>query len=206
MYTHSERAGADMNSIDGRNDPKERKHTGAEKEQLSDDVKSMIRVNQAGEYGATRIYAGQLAVLKGTPAEETLTEMAAQEAMHLQQFNRLIIEHQVRPTILQPLWHVGGYALGMITAMMGEKTAHACTIAVEEVIDDHYQSQLKQLESANTPPNAPLANLIEQCRQDEVAHKETAIDLGGREAPAYALLTTAIKTISRTAIWLSSRI
>jgi len=131
--------------------------------------------------------------------------MAAQEAVHLQKFNRLVIEHQVRPTILQPLWHVGGYALGMITALIGEKAAHACTIAVEEVIDEHYQGQLAQLKK--TPDaNVPLANLIEECRQDELAHKETAIDLGGHEAPAYDLLTSTIKTISRTAIWFSSRI
>lgn len=189
-----------MKSIDSQN-----YHT---QETISDEVKSMIRVNQAGEYGATRIYAGQLAILKGTPAGETLTEMANQEREHLKKFNRLIIEHHVRPTILQPLWHVGGYVLGMVTAMMGEKAAHACTIAVEEVIDEHYQGQLKQLPPTSNacPLNSSLANLIEECRQDEVAHKETAIELGGREAPAFSLLTTAVKTISRTAIWLSSRI
>jgi ubiquinone biosynthesis monooxygenase Coq7 len=176
-----------------------------------DEINSMIRVNQAGEYGATRIYAGQLAVLKGTPAEETLQEMAIQEAEHLDKFNRLIIEHQIRPTVLQPLWHIGGYLLGMVTAKIGEKAAHACTIAVEEVIDEHYQSQLKYLEISNAasngaPSTTSLGELIEQCRLDEVAHKETAIGLGGREAPAYGLLTAAIKTISRTAIWLSSRV
>lgn len=175
-------------------------------ETIPDGIKSMIRVNQAGEYGATRIYAGQLAILKGTPVDETLTEMATQEAEHLKEFNRLIIEHQVRPTILQPLWHVGGYALGMITALMGEKAAHACTIAVEEVIDEHYQGQLEQLNTCPLPLNAPLTKLIEECRQDELAHKETAIELGGREAPAFTLLTSAVKAISRTAIWLSSRI
>ena len=172
---------------------------------VTETIKSMIRVNQAGEYGAARIYAGQLAVLKGTPTEAPLIEMADQEAEHLHQFNRLIIEHQVRPTLLQPLWHVGGYALGMVTALMGAKAAHACTIAVEEVIDEHYQSQLKKLDKEGAS-HIPLAQLIETCRQDEIAHKETAIDLGGRDAPAYDLLTTAIKTISRTAIWLSSRI
>lgn len=172
---------------------------------IADEIKSMIRVNQAGEYGATRIYAGQLAILKGTPAEHTLTEMASQEAVHLKKFNRLIIEHQVRPTFLQPFWHLGGYALGMLTAMMGEKAAHACTIAVEEVIDEHYQGQLEQLAHMPSPP-ASLTELIEECRQDEIAHKEAAENLGGRNAPAYDLLTTTIKAISRTAIWLSSKI
>jgi ubiquinone biosynthesis monooxygenase Coq7 len=172
--------------------------------EISSEIKSMIRVNQAGEYGASRIYAGQLAILKDTPAEESLTAMAAEEAEHLQKFNRLIIENQVRPTILQPLWHVGGYALGMITAIIGEKAAHACTIAVEEVIDEHYQSQLKELKKTTDHHDA-LITLIEECRQDEIAHKETAIELGGHDAPAYQFLTSTIKKISRTAIWLSSR-
>lgn len=172
--------------------------------EISSTIKSMIRVNQAGEYGALRIYAGQLAILKNTPAEESLTAMAAEEAQHLQKFNRLIIENQVRPTILQPLWHVGGYALGMITALIGEKAAHACTIAVEEVIDEHYQTQLEELKKTTDSHDA-LVTLIEECRQDELAHKETAIELGGHDAPAYDFLTSTIKTISRTAIWLSSR-
>ena len=171
---------------------------------ISSEIKSMIRVNQAGEYGAVRIYAGQLAILKDTPAEKSLTAMATEEAQHLQKFNRLIIENQVRPTILQPLWHVGGYALGMITALMGEKAAHACTIAVEEVIDEHYQTQLKELKNT-TDTNETLVTVIEECRQDELAHKETAIALGGHDAPAYDFLTSTIKIISRTAIWLSSR-
>jgi ubiquinone biosynthesis monooxygenase Coq7 len=170
--------------------------------EAQDSLHAMIRVNQAGEFGATRIYAGQLAILKGTPSEKSITEMAAQEAEHLKQFNRLIIEHKVRPTILSPLWHIGGYALGALTGLLGEKAAHACTIAVEEVIDDHYKNQLAQLPDKT----APLFRLIEQCRQDELAHKNTAVNLGGNEAPAYALLTEAIKAISRTAIWLSSRI
>jgi 3-demethoxyubiquinol 3-hydroxylase len=172
---------------------------------LSDEIRSMIRVNQAGEYGAGRIYAGQLSILKGTPAENTLVEMAEQEAAHLKKFNRLVIENKIRPTLLQPLWHVGGYALGMVTAMLGEKAAHACTIAVEEVIDEHYQNQLETLQQTHQG-QGELAEIIEECRQDEIAHKETAIDLGGREAPAYELLTSTIKTISRTAIWLSKRI
>jgi ubiquinone biosynthesis monooxygenase Coq7 len=172
---------------------------------LTEEIKSMIRVNQAGEYGAARIYAGQLAVLKGTPAESTLTEMAEQEAAHLKKFNRLSIEHEVRPTLLQPLWHVGGYALGMVTAFLGEKAAHACTIAVEEVIDEHYQEQLEALEHIPDQPTS-LVEIIEECRQDELAHKETAIEMGGHQAPAYELLSTTIKTISRTAIWLSKRI
>lgn len=172
---------------------------------ISEEVKSMIRVNQAGEYGAARIYAGQLAILKGTPAESTLSEMAEQEATHLKKFNRLSIQYEVRPTLLQPLWHVGGYALGMITALLGEKAAHACTIAVEEVIDEHYQEQLEALGQISDQSTS-LAEIIEECRQDELAHKETAIEMGGQEAPAYELLSTAIKTISRTAIWLSKKI
>lgn len=164
------------------------------------DVPSMIRVNQAGEYGAKRIYAGQLAVLKGTAVEPVLRHMAAQEEDHHRAFNHLMVQHEVRPTLFQPLWHIGGYALGAVTALMGEKAAHACTIAVEEVIDEHYQSQLAQLAS-----DSPLATLIETCRQDEVHHKEMAENLGGREAPAFPVLEGLVKGISRAAIWLSTR-
>lgn len=166
------------------------------------DTDAMLRVDQAGEYGATRIYAGQLAILKNTQSGPMLQEMADQEAEHLAKFNQMMVERQVRPTFLQPLWHVGGYALGMVTALLGEKAAHACTIAVEEVIEEHYQEQLDQLEGSNDP----LKKVIETFRQDEIAHKEYAQQAGGEEAPGYPLLSTVIKTISKTAIWLSSRI
>ena len=179
---------------------------------LSDEITRLIRVNQAGEYGATRIYAGQLAILKGKPAEKILTEMAVQEAGHLQQFNQLVVEHRVRPTLFQPLWHVGGYVLGMVTALMGEKAAHACTVAVEEVIDEHYQNQLDRLHDQNflrhDPQNVKdsLIKLVESCRQDELAHKETAIQLGGQQVVGYTFLSAAIKTVSRAAIRLSTKL
>jgi ubiquinone biosynthesis monooxygenase Coq7 len=183
--------------------------------QLPESIKSMIRVNQAGEYGATRIYAGQLAILKGKPAEKILRHMAGEEARHLQKFNRLVVRHHVRPTLLQPLWYGGGYVLGALTALMGEKAAHACTIAVEEVIEHHYERQLRQLENEAVDPSLSpeqaqpindLAHLIEECRQDEAGHRQTAIESGGENAPAYKILSNAVKAISRTAIWLSTRI
>lgn len=166
------------------------------------DLHAMIRVDQAGEYGATRIYAGQLAILKHTQSGPLLQEMADQEAEHLAEFNKMMVERQVRPTFLQPLWHVGGYALGALTALMGEKAAHACTIAVEEVIEEHYQDQLDKLKGTDEP----LKEVIERFREDEMAHKEQARQAGGEEAPGYPLLSTVIKSISRTAIWLSTRV
>ena len=103
-----------------------------------DDIARMIRVDQAGEYGATRIYAGQLAMIRRSRAAGAIREMAEQERRHLAQFDRLLSERRVRPTALSPLWHVAGYALGAATALFSERTAMACTVAVEEVIDDHY--------------------------------------------------------------------
>lgn len=181
-------------------------------------IDSMIRVNHAGEYGAVRIYEGQLAALQHTRAHNPehgshmalLSEMAIQEQRHLDYFHRLIIERQVRPTILQPLWHIGGFALGYITGILGEKTAHACTIAVEEVIEEHYQHQFNRLADPQT--NIPgeieqdLKAIIQECQADEIAHKEHARAHGGEDAPFYPVLSTVIKSISRTAIWLSTRI
>lgn len=165
-------------------------------------IAAMIRVNQAGEYGATRIYAGQLAVLKDRPIAATLVHMEAQERQHLQAFNQLAIARNVRPTVLQPLWSIGGFALGAVTALMGEKAAHACTIAVEEVIADHYQNQLSQLGGAEPE----LKSLIQACHDEEVEHLHKAEAEGGRQAPLYEGISLAVKTISKAAIWLSTRI
>lgn len=162
----------------------------------------MIRVDQAGEFGATRIYAGQLAILAGRASGDVVGHMADQERVHLDKFDALMNERRVRPTALAPVWHVAGYALGAATALMGEKAAMACTVAVEEVIDDHYARQAERLGEED----GALKSLIEECRADEVAHKEKALEEGAREAPGYPVLSGAIKAGSRLAIWLSERV
>lgn len=165
-------------------------------------VASMIRVDQAGEYGAVRIYQGQRAVLgRRSPQAETLARMERQEQAHLDAFNKLVAARRVRPTLLQPLWHLAGFALGAGTALLGEKAAMACTVAVEEVIDAHYGRQTERLGD----DQAELRKTVEQFRADEVAHRDEALAAGAQEAPAYELLTTAIKAGSRLAIWLSER-
>ena len=165
-------------------------------------VESMIRVNQAGEYGAMRIYAGQLAVLRHGAAAEKIKEMAAQEREHLDAFNKLAAERRVRPTALEPLWHLAGFALGAATALMGEKAAMACTVAVEEVIEEHYADQAAKLGE----DEAPLRETIEKFRADELEHRDTAVAHHARETPGYELLASTIKAGSRLAIWLSTRV
>ena len=175
---------------------------------LPPEIKAMIRVNQAGEYGATRIYAGQLAILGKSTIGTTLKEMEAQEQEHLRVFNDLCVEKDVAPTIFQPLWHVGGYIMGAATALLGEKAAHACTIAVEEVIADHYQDQLVKLELLEIRDGNRYNNLqetISKFRAEELEHKKHAELEGGRQAPGYDLITGTIKAISKAAIWLSTR-
>lgn len=169
------------------------------------DVEAMIRVDHAGEYGAVRIYEGQLAVLgRRASAKKTATairKMAQQEQDHLKAFDELINERRVRPTALAPVWHIAGFALGAATALMGEKAAMACTAAVEDVIDDHYASQVARIENDDD-----LKNRIEAFRADEVAHREEALARGAEEAPGYKLLSSAIKAGCRLAIKLSERI
>ena len=169
------------------------------KEELVD---AMIRVDHAGEYGAVRIYQGQLAILSGSEAEAPIREMAEQEQRHLDGFDALIADRQVRPTLLSPLWHVAGFALGAGTALLGPKAAMACTQAVEEVIDDHYAAQAEKLGN----DEAELRDMIEDYRADERAHRDTAVEHGAEEAPGYEMLTGAVKAGSRLAIWLSTRI
>ena len=165
-------------------------------------VDAMIRVDHAGEYGAVRIYEGQLAVLKNRASADTIRHMAAQEQRHLQSFDRLVNERKVRPTALEPVWRVAGFALGAATALMGEKAAFACTAAVEEAIDEHYAAQIEALGESDPE----FKTMVEDFRADEAAHRQTALDNGAERAPGYRLLSQAIKAGCRAAIKLSEKI
>ena len=163
----------------------------------------MLRVNQAGEYGATRIYAGQLAVLRrNSPASKLIARMDGQERRHLERFNALMAERRVRPTVLQPIWSAAGFALGAATALMSEQAAMACTDAVETEIDRHYGRQLEEL--GDDDPE--LAADIEAFRAEEVEHRDSAREAGAERAFGYPLLTAAVRAGCRLAIGLSKRI
>ena len=167
------------------------------------DTHSMLRVDQAGEYGATRIYAGQLAVLgPRAPSARLIARMAAQEQRHLDVFNAMMVDRGVRPTLLQPIWRVAGHALGAVTALMGPEAALACTAAVETEIDRHYGEQLETL--GDEDPD--LAATIGEFRGDEIEHRDTALAAGAENAVGYPLLSALIRAGCRTAIALSKRI
>ena len=166
------------------------------------DPAAMLRVDQAGEYGATRIYSGQLAVLNpSSPAAKLVSRMAAQEQRHLARFDALIAERRVRPTVLQPVWRAAGFALGAATALMSERAAMACTDAVETEIDRHYQQQLDEL--GDDDPE--LAADIVEFRAEELEHRDTARAAGSESTVGYPLLTAAIRAGCRAAISLSKR-
>lgn len=162
---------------------------------------AMVRVDHAGEYGAARIYAGQLAVLGNRPVAKTIRQMADQEQRHLERFDTLVAERRVRPTVLSPLWHAAGWMLGAGTALLGERAAMACTVAVEEVIDAHYAQQADQL--GDRDPE--LKSVVEDFRQDELEHRDTALAHGAERAAGYPVLSGAIKAGTRLAIRLSRR-
>jgi ubiquinone biosynthesis monooxygenase Coq7 len=159
-------------------------------------------VDHAGEYGAARIYAGQLAVLGRTGSGDTLRQMQAQEQEHLDGFAEMVVRRRVRPTALLPFWHVVGFALGAATAAMGERAAMACTVAVEEAIDAHYAGQIAALDESE----AELRATIARYRDDELHHRDVALAHGARQAPGYRLLTAAIKAGCRMAIAVSERV
>jgi ubiquinone biosynthesis monooxygenase Coq7 len=172
---------------------------------MSRDRSSMIRVDQAGEYGATRIYAGQLAVMGDRgPHSPDIRAMAEQEAEHLARFDALVAQRGTRPTALQPFWSVAGYALGAATALIGPEAAMACTAAIEEEIDRHYTRQLGELDEEGDDPE--LAGMIARFRDEEREHRDAALRLGAERAPAYPLLSAAIRLGCRAAIRLSERI
>jgi ubiquinone biosynthesis monooxygenase Coq7 len=167
-----------------------------------DDIARMLRVDHAGEFGATRIYDGQLDVLGRSPAAAEIRRMADAEKRHLARFETLLRERRVRPTLLHPLWSVAGYALGAVTALLGERAAMACTVAVEEVIDEHYRAQAEYL--AEEDP--ALGETILSFRDDEIAHRDIAVAHGAEDTAAYDVISAVVKTGSRLAIWLSTRL
>ena len=164
---------------------------------------AMIRVDQAGEYGATRIYAGQLAVMGDrTPTARLIAGMAAQEERHRAFFDAMIASRGVRPTVFQPFWNVAGFALGAVTAAIGPEAAMACTAAVETEIDHHYARQLDEL--GDSDPE--LSDAVARFRDEELEHKATALAHGAERAPAYPLMSAAIRLGCRVAIGVAKRI
>jgi len=170
-------------------------------------VERTIRVDQAGEFGAVRIYEGQLAALRwtgrvNTEAGRKIAAMARTEREHRKEFDRLAAERRVRPTALSPLWHAAGFALGAATALIGDRAAMACTVAIEETIDAHYGAQAAALGDDETE----LRATVDRFRAEEIAHRDAALASGAERTLAYGILTAAIKAGSRLAIWLSTRI
>lgn len=168
-------------------------------------IESMIRVDHAGEYGAKRIYEGQLAVLgKNAKFKKLVEHMAAQEQVHLDFFEREIAARQMRPTALHPFWHIAGYALGALTAKMGPEAAMACTVAVEEVISEHYADQLAMLKKS--PREKKLAVAIKRFKAEEEEHHDIGLAHDAERAGGYLLLTKAIKSGARLAIVVAKRV
>jgi 3-demethoxyubiquinol 3-hydroxylase len=180
----------------------------AARKESTDDIAAMIRVDHAGEFGALRIYAGQLAVLSRITGNQedaaAVAHMAAQEKKHFDSFSQMVRDRGVRPTALEPIWHVAGYALGAATALMGKNAAMACTVAVEDVIDEHYAAQIEKLSAVKS--EGELKKTVETFRQDELEHRAEALSRGAEQAPLYGLLSSAIRLGCRTAIRLSERI
>ncbi|MBC6497405.1 MAG: demethoxyubiquinone hydroxylase family protein [Alphaproteobacteria bacterium GM7ARS4] len=176
-------------------------HAQAKTHPSQTDIASLLRVDHAGEYGAVRIYQAQLDILGDTLEADTLRDMLSHEKEHLATFDALMQERNVQPTIFQPLWHVMGYALGAATALMGVQTAYACTVAVENVIDEHYAEQ----ERALGDDEKALKEKIRQFRAEEIAHRDIALQRQAEKAPFYPIINRAITIGSKCAIWLSSR-
>ncbi|XP_070811091.1 5-demethoxyubiquinone hydroxylase, mitochondrial [Pituophis catenifer annectens] len=169
-------------------------------------IDRIIRVDHAGEFGANRIYAGQMAVLGRSSVGPVIRQMWEQEKDHLKQMKELVILYRVRPTILLPLWDVAGYMLGAGTALLGKKAAMACTVAVEESIAVHYNNQIRVLVEEDPEKYKELLQIIKKFRDEEMQHHDTGIEYDAELTPGYSVLKNAIQVGCKAAIFLSERI
>ena len=166
-------------------------------------LEEIIRVDHAGEYGATRIYDGQIAIFgKNSKIGKTIQHMADQEKEHIETFEKLILKNRVRPTAFLPIWDIAGFALGASTALMGEKAAMACTVAVEAVIGEHYNKQSKQLGS----DQKKLKQIIKKFEKDELEHHDIGLEHDAKNAFAYNVMSKIITIGCKTAIAISKKI
>ncbi|XP_053683080.1 5-demethoxyubiquinone hydroxylase, mitochondrial [Sabethes cyaneus] len=169
-------------------------------------IDRIIRVDHAGELGANQIYRGQMAVLGHTKMGDTIQHMWEQEKVHKAEFDRLMNKYRARPTALLPLWNIAGFALGAGSALLGEKAAMACTVAVESVIVEHYNDQLRTLMEDPSFKEQDLLEVITRCRDEEQEHHDTGMDEGAEQAPFYQALTGVIKFGCRAAIKIAERV
>jgi ubiquinone biosynthesis monooxygenase Coq7 len=162
-------------------------------------LEQMLRVDHAGEYGANRIYEGQLMVLKNSRLRGEIEHMLQQEQEHLKKFDELLVANKVRPSVFMPFWHVAGVGLGVISGLLGEKAAMAATVAVESVIDGHYAEQLKTIDDPE------LKATISKFRDEEIEHKNKGLEYGAQDMKGYELFTNMIKIGAKASIWLAKR-
>ena len=169
-------------------------------------LEEIIRVDHAGERGAIKIYEGQLLALKTVKQDNDLKdkieEMKEQEKEHLEYFEKEIQKRKIKPTYLLPVWDLMGVTLGFGTALLGKKAAMLCTASVEEVIEDHYQNQLKKLGN----DEMELKAKIEKFKNDEIGHKNIAYKSGATNKGIYSIMDKIIRTSSRIAITISEKI
>lgn len=179
-------------------------------------LQEIIRVDHAGEFGAKVIYDGQIAALKLRKDEEALKivqHMKDQEVVHFDYFDAEIKKRKIRPTVMQPIWRVGGFALGFFTALTDKKAAMVCTTAVEETIDEHYQEQMKDIEKESAFLEGEekegleaLKSKIEKFREEELEHRDTAYENDAEDFVAFNPLSTFIKGATKFAISVSKKI
>ena len=169
-------------------------------------LEEIIRVDHAGERGAIKIYEGQLLALKTIKQDKSLKEkiekMKEHEKEHLEYFEKEIQKRKIKPTYLLPLWDIMGVSLGFGSALLGKKAAMLCTASVEEVIEDHYDNQLKNLGN----DEMELKAKIEKFKGDEINHKNIAYESGATNEGIYSIMDKVIKTGSRIAITISEKI
>ena len=161
---------------------------------------ALMRVNHAGEIAAQALYHGQALMARSTATRELLLKAAREETDHLAWCETRLRDLDSRPSLLNPLWYAGSFAIGAAAALLGDRISLGFVVETERQVEGHLDEHLARL----PPGDARSRAILQTMQADEVAHGMSAKAAGGAElpAPVRALMRSTARVMTRTAYWI----
>ena len=161
---------------------------------------ALMRVNHTGELAAQALYHGQALLARSERARELLLEAARGESDHLAWCEERLRELHARPSLLNPFWYAGSFAIGTLAALAGDRASLGFVAETERQVERHLDRHLDALPAGDARSRA----ILETMRGEEIAHGESATRAGGvpLPGPVRALMRQTARIMTSTAQWI----